>query len=372
MDTKDSIKKDQIHSNIPEQYYQDDEISLKELFLKLHEWWRYLLSKWLLIAIAGIVGGASGILYSYSKKPLYKAELTFVLEEESGGSSLGGYASIAGQSGIDLGGSGGGGVFTGDNLMPLMKSRSMIEKALLTSIDINGTQETLAEFYIKINGLREDPSMKQLLTKAEFKPATDPSRFNLAQSTLMKSFYGSIISNSLKVDKFDKKSGIISVQVVSKDELFSKYFAEALTREVSDFYRETKTRKSAVNLAILQHQKDSVKRAFDYAISGVASSSDANPNPNAAMQLLRVPSQRKQFDVQANQAILTQLIQNLEIAKVSLRKETPLIQIIDRPVLPLEMEEFSKLNGLILGSFLAGFLMTIVLILRKFLQAVMA
>jgi hypothetical protein len=35
-------------------------------------------------------------------------------------------------------------------------------------------------------------------------------------------------------------------------------------------------------------------------------------------------------DVQANTAILTELVKQSELAKVTLRKETPLIQIIDR------------------------------------------
>ncbi len=100
---------------------------------------------------------------------------------------------------------------------------------------------------------------------------------------------------------------------------------------------------------------DSVRRALNLAITGVASSVDANPNTNPARQVLRVPSQSRQVDVQANQAILTELVKNLEISKVSLRKETPLIQVIDRPILPLEKEKLGKLRGLLTGGLLGGF-----------------
>jgi hypothetical protein len=37
------------------------------------------------------------------------------------------------------------------------------------------------------------------------------------------------------------------------------------------------------------------------------------------------------------------------LAKVTLRKETPLIQIIDRPILPLAKERFGKAKGIVLG-----------------------
>jgi hypothetical protein len=54
--------------------------------------------------------------------------LTFALEEgESGGGSLSGLAS---QFGYNIGG--GGGAFTGDNLLELMKSRRLIQDVLLT------------------------------------------------------------------------------------------------------------------------------------------------------------------------------------------------------------------------------------------------
>ncbi len=53
------------------------------------------------------------------------------------------------------------------------------------------------------------------------------------------------------------------------------------------------------------------------------------------MNVRRAPSAKRQVDVQANKAILTELVKQTELAKVTLRKETPLIQIIDRPILPL-------------------------------------
>lgn len=344
---------------------QDSEISIKEIILGLLFWYRFLLSKWLIITIVAVLGGSAGFLYSLTKNSIYTAELTFVLEEEQSGSSLGGYAGIAGQFGIDLGG-GGGGAFSGDNLTSLMKSRSMIEKALMTTVTINGKIETLAEVYIRINKLREGwIKAESKFANVKFLPGQDPGKFSMDQNTLITAFYNSILASDLEIDKLDKKSSLLSVQVSSTDELFAKYFTEAVTKEVSDFYIESKTKKSVENLAILQHQTDSVKRVFNSDISGVATSSDANPNPNVARQVLRVPSQRKQFDVQVNQAILSQLVQNLEMAKISLRKETPLIQIIDTPVLPLSVERVDTVKMITIGIIISGILATIMLVLAK-------
>ena len=72
-------------------------------------------------------------------------------------------------------------------------------------------------------------------------------------------------------------------------------------------------------------------------------------------------------DVQANTAILTELVKQTELAKVTLRKETPLIQVIDRPILPLKKEKFEKAKGLVMGGLLAEFLIVLVLIVRRLL-----
>jgi hypothetical protein len=165
----------------------------------------------------------------------------------------------------------------------------------------------------------------------------------------------------LSVAKIDKKLSILKITVNSENELFSKAFTEALVSMVSNFYVETKIKKSVENVAILQHQTDSIRNQLNLAISGVAQSNDAIPNLNSARQVLRSSGQQRQIDVQANTAILTELVKNLELSKLSLRKETPLIQVIDRPVLPLPLERFGKAKGILLGGLLSGFLLVIFL-----------
>jgi uncharacterized protein involved in exopolysaccharide biosynthesis len=73
-------------------------------------------------------------------------------------------------------------------------------------------------------------------------------------------------------------------------------------------------------------------------------------------------------DVQANTAILTELVKQTELAKVTLRKETPLIQVIDAPILPLEKKQLGKVKGIVIGVFLGGFLVTLGLVVRKFIN----
>ena len=116
---------------------------------------------------------------------------------------------------------------------------------------------------------------------------------------------------------------------------------------------------------ILQHQADSIRAELNGAITGVATASDNVYNLNPAFNVKRTPSTRRQVDVQANTAILTQLVAQLELSKVSLRKETPLVQLIDRPILPLQKERVSRLKSLIPGGILAGFLIVLYLVFGR-------
>jgi hypothetical protein len=173
---------------------------------------------------------------------------------------------------------------------------------------------------------------------------------------------------ALSVGQKDKKISIISMDVASSNELFSIYFCEALARQVGKFYVDTKSKKARMNMAILQKQTDSIRAELNGAITGVAAANDETFMLNPAMNVRRAPSARRQVDVQANTAILTELVKQSELAKVTVRKETPLIQVIDRPILPLPKERFGKAKGLLMGWFLAGFLTMLFLIVRRLLK----
>ena len=337
----------------------EEEITIKDLFGKVKALNAYLRSQWRTIIIVCFIGGGIGLVYALQSTKMYVAETTFVLQEESSSSGLGQYAGLASMVGVNLGG-GGGGVFAADNLLEWYKSRKMIGNALLSKVIIDHKEQFLIDRYLDFKNVRR--SWKNLaLQRLNF---NDTLNSRLKDSVISEVVV--MINNRiLKIEKPDKQSGIIKVQITSNDEQFAKLFSNQLVKNVNDFYIQTKTKKSMDNLKILQHQTDSVRKDLNHAISGVAEALDVNPNPNASRQVLRVPSQKKQVDVQANTAILSELVKNLEISKVSLRKETPLIQVIDEPVYPLKTKIIGKINAILIGAFAFGFLSILYLVIKK-------
>ena len=345
-----------------------DEISLKELIEKGKEWFSYLLSQWKIIVLAGFIGAVLGVTYSFMKKPVYTATLTFALEDEKGG-GLGGALGLASSFGFDLGG-GGGSVFSGSNLTQFFKSRQMVEKTLLSPVTVNGKVISLAEMYIQNNEWREGWAKKPAFAKLEFLPNANREKFTRVQDSIMGVMYTNLSKTGLSVGQKDKKIDIVSIDVASTNELFSKYFCEALAKKVGDFYVATKTKKARANMAILQKQTDSIRGELNGAITGVAVANDNTFNLNPALNVRRAPSARRQVDVQANTAILTELVKQTESAKVALRNETPLIQVIDKPILPLAKERFGKVKGIGLGGFLAGVLVVLGLIVKRIFREI--
>lgn len=351
---------------------ESEDITLRDLILRFIDWYRYLLSKWVVILIAGIFGCILGLTYGFFKKTIYTASSTFVLEEpdKAGGMGLGQYAGLASMVGIDI--NGGGGLFQGDNIIELYKSRSMLQKTLLTIVDIDGKKRMLIDKYIEIKGLRKkwenDPKLRSI--EFSLKPAQG---YNRIQDSILGKVADDINKMDLLIIKPDKKLSIIKVDVKSNDELFAKLFNDQIVKNVNDFYIQTKTKKSLENLAILQNQTDSVRLVMTKSIYGAAAVVDATPNMNPSRQIQRTaPMQRLQFSAETNKAVLAELVKNLEMSKIALRKETPLIQIIDEPILPLKSTKSNFLlfafSGALLSMLMVGAFFSLKMILSDILK----
>ncbi|MNI36120.1 hypothetical protein D3C73_901610 [compost metagenome] len=339
-------------------------MSLKDLVLKIQDWIKYFVSKWYFFLVIGILGALLGFFYAKYKEVNYIATTTFVLENGDQGGGLGQYAGMAAMVGIDVGGSGQG-MFQGDNLLELYKSRKMIEAALLQKSP-SDSSKVLMDRYLSLHGARANWEKKSPdLLKIDFQKKSLSGQNRMQDSIFQKTVI-EINRTILKVGMLDKKSSIIKVDVSSNDEVFSKEFNQALVNEVNTFYIETKTKKSLNNIEILQNKADSVRGIMNGSINIAASVVDATPNLNPTRQAQRlVPTQRAQFSAETNKAILGQLIQNLEMAKMALMKEAPLIQEVDKPIYPLMNTKLSKSLYAAIGALLACFVTFIFLFINR-------
>jgi hypothetical protein len=322
------------------------EITFKELISELNRLVLHVLHNFKFLIIAGVLGGAIGLSYALLSKKVYDAELTFALEEKSGG--LGGYASIASQFGIDLGKGGESGAFIGENIIELFKSRLIIENALLKEVNFQSGPQLLVNRFV--DTYIDFDSDEDAIT---FIKGADRENFSRQQDSLLFKISQTIRKEMLAVDKINKRLNIIKVNVYSHDEEFSKLFCEALAKNVGELYIDTKTKKTRANVNLLEFKVDSVRQALNNEMYGAAINMDENLNP--ARSELRVPYMKRQMNVQMLTTVYGELIKNLELSKLTLLREEPIIQVIDRPIYPLKYKRPGKIKSTALFGLLFGF-----------------
>jgi hypothetical protein len=345
-----------------QQMQNDDEISLKDLILKIKEIWKYLLSKWKVIVITGVLSASAGLLYSIIKTPEYLAELSFsVIEKSSTGGNL---SALAGQFGFNVGGSSAS-VFSGNNMIELLQSRNLIERTLLNEININGERRRLINYYREIN----PPEPSEDYQVIDFPEGLSRANFSREQDSLLYVLNQQITTEKLVINKEKKDVDIIKISFTNSDELFAKLFTETLIDIVSEFYIQTKIKNVKTNLTMMEMRRDSMRSEYERSLTKQAYYVDQNMNPSR--QIVRVEQQKIQTTTQLTGTAYAELAKNVEILQLELAQQTPLIQIIDSPIMPLEIKALGKIKGIIFGGFLGGFLIVAWLLARYYYRRIM-
>lgn len=345
-----------------------DEISLRELIQKMGEWYRYLKTQWWKIAIAGVLGGCIGFVYAGMQPVTYTAKTSFVVEDSKGGGSLGGLASLAGQFGVDVGGGSGGGLFTGDNILLYFKSQSLAREVLLSKLD-SSSNKTVADLYAEVYKLKENWAKNQKIGKLiNFQPLSSNQTYTRLQDSLLLSITAKILKKEFIVARTDKKASFIEVTATMQNEQLAKLYCDRIVAEAVERYVSIKTKRQKSTVDKLQYRVDSIARLLNHKTSSGASlqtaatTLDINPLYRTNTTVAVETTTR---DKMMLATIFGEVTKNLELAKFTLSQETPVIQIVDSPFLPLPSYKLSKTVYSISG-FLITFLVTIItLILRK-------
>ena len=342
----------------------NDEIRFKDVILKFTELKNDLLSKRRFILIISFLFTVLGVLYSIKKQTIYEAELNFVVEENIGGAgALGQYSGFASQFGIDLGG-GMSTTFSEGNIIELLTSRRVVEEALLSEAHIDGKKELLINYYIDFNNYREKwiektPEIKTLVFDH------DRSRFTLFQDSILALAWKNLAEDNIMVQS-GLESNIISVSCQSKNELFAKVLVEKLVSELIDYYTYTQTAKARHTLNFIQNRADSVFNELKSAEMSYARHRDSNFGVMRAEGLLEGLQLKREVEIL--NVMYSEIIKHLEISKVTLLNERPLINIIDSPRLPLEVIYFSIYVSIFLFGFAGAIFASIYIVFTSLIR----
>ena len=331
------------------------------------------------------VGAALGLAYSIFKPVRYNAEITFSVEDSK---SIGGglLSSLGGSIGMDIGSltGSGNGVLSGDNVLSLLKSKSMMAECLKSTYPVTNntnatttnnivskdsnkqaavTNYTIADRYADVYGLREKWAGNEKIGRAIY--FGQPDQNVRLQDSLLKLIIKRIEEKELSVVKPDKKLSFFNIAINTKDELMSLLITQRIIKIATDFYVDAKVGRLKSNIDRLEKRTDSISNLLNQQTYSATEDARLLLNVNPADINAPVYSEISQRDKMVLTTIYAELMKNLEVSKAALIQETPTVQIVDQTGFPLERIETKWYEGIFLGAILSLLAITSLLLFRQ-------
>lgn len=329
----------------------EDQISPKVVILKLASAKDALLRNWKLILIFCLIGyGIGYALDLYLKKP-DKYDATVLFNLGAGGSSSQGLGDVAGLLGLNSAPD--ANIFTGENFFYFVKSRPVVERALMKEVEVGNKKMLLANFFIDSSGIL-DREWEQIPKYQKFHfTKNDPKEYTLLEQMALNDIVD-IVRVSTDVLQPDRKSSFIMIKVSTETSLLSERWANTLLETVEEVYTENLTSKTRRTLNLLTNRADSLSRILGGTESRLARQMDYSTIITDPMGKVQV--NKLQRSSEFVQQLYIEAMRNAEAMKVSLVREAPLFTIIEPTKRPLDRKADDAKRaqiGLLIGLVLA-------------------
>ena len=325
---------------------ENKEIEIRDIIITLKEIKQELISRSFKIGLFVFLFSLTAVLINFFQDSRYKAELSFVVEDKQKSTPLSSVSGLASQFGFDFFSSSNS-TFSQANIMELLKSRGVISKTLLRSNNKN----LFIQNYISMYNLDSDWKNNKDLEGIIFK-----NKIDIKHDSIITMIWEKIIEDDISVEIKNDETDIIYLSFKSKEEKFAKLFSENLIDEMSSMYIEYQTKQSTNTIDFLQNRADSVFNELEKAEEEFARVKDIN------QRIIKASGRLKELQLMRSVEVLStmylELIKNIEISKLTLLNQTPIIQVIDRPTLPLEDTKLSTFLVFFI-SFVLSFLISV-------------
>jgi hypothetical protein len=308
----------------------------------------------LLFTVLGLLVGLGVEIYKNTNS-LKKTKIVFVLETEAADNGLAGLASSLGLGGLSSGSS----IFSGENFKELLKTKNIYRKAILTKVKVGDKTDYFGNFFLKRSDL-QNHEWNDL--PAEF----INHRFNTGNLDSIdiqdKNIINAIslyLNDNTDIFLDNPKATFQTLSVETRNDTLTHIWAKLYLKTITDYYINTKTKKSKELLVIMEKRVDSLRSALYYTQGKLANYNDQNQQ--IIFQRARVIAERLQMNSTQLQALYFEALRNYDNLKFSLVKESPLLTIIEDSELPIftlpyrwgKIMAIGLVLGFLLGCFVA-------------------
>jgi uncharacterized protein involved in exopolysaccharide biosynthesis len=290
-----------------------------------------------------------GIVYSFSLLEEFESEGRILPELQSKGSGISQFAGLAALAGVDLSSATGSMDAIRPDLYPdVLKATPFYLKLDYLEVQtMNNKKEKFLNFY---NNIILDGN--QIETLSNFQKNENFIVFSKQTQKRFENLRKRITCS------YDKKTGIIGIKVKMPDPVVAaevtRFSMEYLTKYIID-YRTDKLKK---DLIFLEKRLDAAKNKYYGNQSKKAIYIDRMPYTALKQQSADLERERIESDYKVSSTFYNSLLQKYEEAKLKLDQETPVIKVLEPPVVSNFKSEPKKsilvliftFTGLILSS----------------------
>ncbi|GEM_PF-3069480 len=348
------------------------ELSIKDLTISFVTWIKFLISKWKFILVSVVACLSLGLVIFLFSEKKFVGKLDFVLGDEtaSGAGLLPGFLQNVNPTNSV-------GLFSNsENIIWLYTSPNILKTTLLESVSLpDSSSNLLINMFLKESELDDkykDEKSPKAQVKFEKNRNNEAASLSRLQNSVIKDCIKLIQKEYLTVNTINQTVNIIGVEFKSKNEILSKLFVEVIVKNANNLYVQSKTKNLLKEIEILETKTDSFRRRMEGDISNVAYSVDAVPYANPLRSKLQVSPKENQVQSEISSSMYVSSLQNLEATRLALSKETPIIQIINRPEYPLETSGLKLVLVLIISILLGLFLSVAYLSIANFFRVILS
>ena len=331
----------------------DDEITLKDIILKIQEWLSIVWPHRVRIITLSLTIGLMAALYTkFLTKPTYSASYQLFFEEEGGGMS--GAMRLASSFGFSLGGGGGSSSIT---VQEYLTSRDNIAKAMLAELD---SGRLVDRYYVK--ALEKD---EEFAEEYSSKFGTNQRYTDSVLTEITIALNEEHLGASM-----DEETGVVSFSVNFKDEGFVYDLSNQLIANTEEAFIDWKKEKSQDAVDAFQGKVDSLELAIDATLRRLGEYEDQNNSLVSSVDKMK--RMRLTIDMEALKVAYGEYIKGLEMSKAELMNLEPPFKYFDAPTYPLNKENGSAAKAGVFGSVITGFLLVLFFIGRVEAKNIMA
>jgi len=348
--------------------HKSDELTLKEMVLKIQDYFWELIKYWWIIGLVSIVTTGLFMLKHYSNDLTYGARLKFVVEGQKGNG--GGIANLLGT----LSGGSKGGKVNPFKMLEVAHGSFLFSKIISTKTKDGSI---LGNKILEVYNLPEKWSEKNPMYKDfVFDEIGELDNSDILKQKVIKRLHGFVLgaesnrADALTTFKLDDDTGIYTIQSATLTEELSLLLTNSFYKEITYFFEEEVFRDQRQIAEILDAKADSLQTIRNYKIRELARFENRNRG-SIGKDLIAERTIINMEQVAINKAY-GEIVKNREMTDINRRDQKPLFVAIDIPFQPLAPAGSSLFRNLMLGVIIGAFFSIVFILIRKIYRDIMS